>query len=316
VCAYFDMGQPGTTAFRADMDALPVREETGLEYSSTHLGKMHACGHDCHTAVLLGLAERLARNKMRLPSNILLIFQPAEETTCGALGVAESGIFEKYNVKRIFGLHVFPGDEPGRIRTIPGAMMPGAVKYELTVRGRGCHLTQYKQGIDPIWGAARLLSHLYPKAEEREDLIFRLPMLNAGTAPNVIPEFAVLSGSARCFSEEAVEHVRAAIRESAAKMKEETGCELEIREIRGADPVCNDEELVRIITSDPELNVGLLPGTVSGSEDFSVYQRYCPGVFFSLGVGDTEPLHSPRFCPDDSCLSAGTDFFWKLAVKF
>ena len=148
VCAFFDEGKEDALAFRADMDALPITEQTGLPFASEHPGKMHACGHDGHTAMLLGLAETVAARRGTLRHNVLLVFQPAEENPGGARPLCRSGVFARYGVRAIFGFHLWPGLPLGEIATRSGALMAKSSEITLHVRGKSVHISKYQEGAD------------------------------------------------------------------------------------------------------------------------------------------------------------------------
>ena len=161
VCAFFDAGKPETVAFRADMDALPVTEAAGVPYASAHPGKMHACGHDGHTAMALALAEYVSAHLAELPRNVLFLFQPAEETTGGAKGLCESGILEQHHVTRVFGLHLWPGLSMGQVFTRPGPLMARSNEVTVTVTGKSVHLSRASQGRDALTAGAEYLRRAY-----------------------------------------------------------------------------------------------------------------------------------------------------------
>ena len=150
VCAFFDAGKPETVAFRADLDALPVSECTGLPWASVHPGKMHACGHDGHTAMMLALAEFVGAHLDALPRNVLFLFQPAEETTGGALRLCQSGILSRHGASRVFGLHLWPGLPAGQVYTRPGAMMARANEVTVTITGKSVPLSGAAGGLDAL----------------------------------------------------------------------------------------------------------------------------------------------------------------------
>ena len=166
VCAFFDEGKEDTLAFRADMDALPITEQTGLPFSSEHPGKMHACGHDGHTAMLLGLAKTVAARHGTLRHNVLLVFQPAEENPGGARPLCRSGIFARCHVRAIFGFHLWPGLPLGEIATRPGALMAKSSEITLHVHGKSVHISKYQEGADSLLAASTFLQRVY--AMERE----------------------------------------------------------------------------------------------------------------------------------------------------
>ena len=157
VCAYFDLGKDETVAVRSDMDALPVTERTGLPFASQHPGRMHACGHDGHMAMVLGLARRLAAGEVRPQRNVLLIFEPAEETTGGAAPICATGLLERYHVTRVFGMHLWPELPAGVIASRAGAMMSRSCELTVEITGRSVHLARFAEGCDALDAAARLL---------------------------------------------------------------------------------------------------------------------------------------------------------------
>ena len=154
ICAWFDAGKSDAVAFRADLDALPVPEATGLPYASVHPGRMHACGHDAHTAMILTLAEYAAEHLAELPRNVLFLFQPSEETTGGAGKLCETGVLERHRVRRIFGIHLWPGLEAGAVASRPGPMMARSNEVTVTVEGRSVHMSRADEGRDAQIGRA------------------------------------------------------------------------------------------------------------------------------------------------------------------
>ena len=161
VCAFFDAGRERTAAFRADMDALPVTEATGLPFASRHPGRMHACGHDGHTAMALSLAEWAAGHLGALPRNLLLLFQPAEETTGGAEDLCRTGILGDRRVDRVFGLHIWPGLPAGEVWTRPGPLMARSSEVSLQIRGRSVHISRAEEGLDALWAGCEFLRRAY-----------------------------------------------------------------------------------------------------------------------------------------------------------
>ena len=154
VCAWFDAGRAETAAFRADLDALPIQEATALPYASIHPSRMHACGHDGHAAMVLALGEYAAQRLAELPRNLLLIFQPSEETTGGAARLCETGVLERYGVGRIFGLHLWPGLEAGAVASRPGPLMACSSEVTVTITGRSVHLSRAEEGLDALAAGA------------------------------------------------------------------------------------------------------------------------------------------------------------------
>jgi hippurate hydrolase len=336
LCAYFDAGMPDTTAFRCDMDALPVTETNDVDYASTHAGRMHACGHDGHTAIMLGLAEELSKragdaSHDALPRNALLIFQAAEETTGGAKEICDAGVFERYNVSRIFGLHLWPGYEAGAVVCRKGAFMAKVGILKIEIFGKSCHVAEAESGADALSAGARFISKVY--TAEREAFPGDVPRLlkfgvfKSGTAMNVIPGHAKLIGTMRCFEDDVFRRMSECLRAVAREVEHESGCRVEIEFIEGAPAVHNDPELFDLVKDALcERAQAKLPSGDDGapfafiepdkptmtSEDFSDYQRKAPGIFFHLGSGRDTPLHSSSFDIDESALLFGVKAFLRL----
>lgn len=317
VCAFFDEGKADTIAFRADMDALPITEQTGLPFASTHPGKMHACGHDGHTAMLLGLARSIEEKRGTLPHNVLLVFQPAEENTGGAKPLCDSGVFEKYNVSCIFGYHLWPGLPLGEIYTKPGPLMAKSSEITLHAHGKSVHISRYDEGLDTIWAAGEFLRRVYEM--ERTEFSAKVPRLlkfgriEGGRVRNAVAAETVLEGTLRAFTLETFDALKRRCQEIAAEVSAETGCQMELTFSEGYPPVTNDAGLLARINA--QLGAAapkLYEGVALTTEDFAWYQQFLPGVFLFLGVGDTEELHSARFTFDESVLERGLALYEKL----
>jgi len=314
ICAFFDCGKEQTVAVRADMDALPVQENTGLSFASKHTGRMHACGHDGHTAMALALAERVNDCKEKLPRNVLFVFQPAEETTGGAENLCKSGVFEKYRVTRIFGLHLWPDLEAGKVFTRPGPLLARSSEVDVVVTGKGVHLSRSAEGRDAMLAGVEFLQGAYAIAEEvaqTEQVVLRFGKMTSGTVRNALSGQTVLAGSMRTYKEEVHETCMARLRELAQAVEQKTGCTVEVSFSQGYPAVWNHEGLLAQV--EEELAVGRLESPSLAAEDFSFYQKQLPGVFFFLGVGRTAQLHAPEFDFDDEAiLPRGVDFLEEL----
>lgn len=317
VCAYFDEGKEDTIAFRADMDALPIREETGLPFASEHPGRMHACGHDGHTAMLLGLARRVEERRGTLPHNVLLVFQPAEENPGGAKLICESGIFERYHVSCIFGFHLWPGLPLGEVATRPGPLMAKSSEINVRFYGKSVHISRYREGADSLLCAADYLQQVYEmeRGAFSPDVarLLRFGRAEGGRIRNAVADEAVLEGTLRAFTLADFDLLRRRSEELAAEVAKKHGCRAEVTFSEGYPPVTNDPDLLGRI----EARLGVdAPGRYEGlaltTEDFAWYQQYLPGVFFFLGVGDTPELHSPQFTFDESVLERGLALYEKL----
>ena len=319
LCAWFDAGRDTAVAFRADMDALPVTEETGLPYASEHPGVMHACGHDGHTAMALALAEWAAEHLADLPRNLLVIFQPAEETTGGALPLCETGLLEEYAVERVFAFHLWPGLPEGQVWSRPGPLMARSSEVTITLLGRSVHISKHAQGIDALAAGAEYLQRAYAMIAalpaERSALL-RFGKMTSGTVRNAVSGHTRLEGSLRTYSDEAFLHCRQELTDIGGAVAEETGCAVAVHLSDGYPAVWNDEALfARVSRELGDAAPHLLAEPALAAEDFSFYQRRVPGVLFFLGVGDADALHAPTFAFDDEAvLPRGVEFLQKLAL--
>lgn len=305
--AYFDHGKDRTVAFRADMDGLPVREQTGLVWQSEHPDRMHACGHDGHMAILLELARRLTGWGKY---NYLLIFQPAEETTGGAWDICREGVLETWGVCAVFGLHLWPGLPKGRLYTRPGMLMSAAAGIRGVFRGEGRHVAQ--TGRDAL--AAACLFHTRAAAIRTEQPhLLKFGMLHGGTAPNVTCEQAVLEGTLRTWDQGQLLLLQQRLDHLFRQTLQETTCGGKLFFRRGYPAVCNDPQLYE--KAQKCAPAQLLQKPVWTTEDFSYYQQRVPGVYYLLGLGNTPPLHSSGFRFDPQVLSVGADHFYRLASE-
>lgn len=293
VLAYFDFGKSTTSAFRAEMDALPITEKTGLPFASENVGYMHACGHDAHMAMLLSLAERLSKGCDVL-CNVLLIFQPAEEKRGGAETVVSSPDFLRIAPERIFAIHLRPQLEKGKLFSGIGAIYAGSSEIVATFCGEQAHITENIKN-DALENAARFYIGTKYQAKE-EGLLIRFGRLCAGTAGNVTPCLAELCGTMRYFSEpEKISETEILLRKA-----KKYGGEVHIFEY--APPACNSGELFELS------GCSRLSEPILCADDFSVYGRVCPRpLYMLLGTGDTPPLHSDEFAFDESILRFGEE---------
>jgi amidohydrolase len=319
ICAYFDAGKRDTVAFRADMDALPVTEQTDLPYASRHPGQMHACGHDGHTALALALAENAASHLNDLPRNVLFVFQPAEETTGGAKRVCETGVLEKYRVRRIFGLHLWPGLPEGSVWSRPGPLMARSSEVTVTVTGRSVHISKYRDGLDALTAGTEYLRRAYAMMDQfpaENPSLLRFGKMESGEVRNAISGRTELQGSLRTYSEDTFDFCRRQLQDIGKSLAAETGCEVNVHLSEGYPAVWNHEALYEELTAKLGADAPqLLPEPALAAEDFSFYQQYVPGVFFFLGAGDVPALHSPEFAfNDETVLPQGLEFLKKLML--
>lgn len=324
---------PGPTiALRADMDALPVVEKTGLPFASKDktkylgqtVGIMHACGHDAHVAILMGVAEFLAKNKGQLKGNVMLIFQPAEEgppegENGGAKMMLEEGIFEKYDPEVIFGLHVGNGPH-GYIGVASGPAMAAASTYRIKIKGVQAHGSRPWDSIDPVMASAELIQNLNTIVSRRINIVnnpavISVGIIRSGTRGNIIPEDSEIQGTIRTFDPALRAEIYDEIRQVAQGVALGTGTEITVEfDVGGFYPVTyNNTDLVKRLT--PSLNEAtnnkvyeMTPST--GAEDFSFFSNLIPGMYFWLGVNapgvmEAPGNHSPYFVVDDGALDEG-----------
>ncbi len=327
LCAWFDLGRDRATALRTDMDALPVAERTGAPYASERPGRMHACGHDGHMAMALWAATwvndvmsgRVAgMSADDLPRNVLVVFQPAEETTGGAATVCASGVFGRCRVERIFGFHLWPDLPAGAVASRPGALLARSSEVTAVFRGRSSHIARWSEGRDALMAAARFAPAAEAaceglQAERDEPCLLRFGRLEAGTVRNVIAGEARAEGSLRVFSDEMFDEAREAISGLARDAAREEGCVAEVTFSEGYPPVRNDPELFSAVRHAlPEM--GFVEEPLLIAEDFSFYQRELPGVFLLLGTGTGTPLHADTFDFDETVLLAGVGAYRRLLM--
>ena len=314
LCAWFNVGAKRTIAFRADMDALPIAEKTGAPYASRHPGRMHACGHDGHMAILLELARRLDL-KRHLNSNILLVFQPAEEASGGAKPICDTGVFDQYAVEAIFGLHLWPGLEKGKIFSKPGEMMSRSAELDVDIFGKSAHIGRSWEGIDATEAACVFLQKAY--ALERSvpaDIrrLLKFGRLQSGTVRNALSAHARMEGGLRAFSDEVFFGLQDRLLEIAKEVEGQFGCEVRVHTSNGYPAIHNPRELHDRVSAIAPFEHLEEPSMTT--EDFSWYQRYVPGMFFFLGLGDSPALHSDNFDFDESVLNNGAYFFEEIAI--
>lgn len=316
LCAFFDFGKPDAIAFRADMDALPITEKTGLSFASTHPGKMHACGHDGHMAIVLELARRLSIKK-GLAHNVLLVFQHAEETTGGAKEICESGVFARYHVSAIFALHLWPGQGAGILSSRPGGMMCRSSEVNIDITGKSVHIAKATQGLDATAAAAMLFlkaAQLESSLPEDVFRVLKFGKLESGTVRNAVSGHARLEGSLRACEDCVFDSLRDGLLAIGREVEDATGCTVRIRLNEGYPAVTNPPDLYEKVKKTVDFEDLSAPVTIA--EDFSWYQKNLPGMFFFLGTGDSPALHTDHFNFDESILVKGADFFEKLAEKF
>lgn len=310
--AFFDKGKEETLAFRGDMDALPVTERTGEEYASVHEGQMHACGHDGHMAMVLGLAEYV--EDADLPYNVLIVFQPAEETVGGADHIVATGIFAKHNTKAVFGYHLWPFIEKKEISTIPGVMMMMSSEVTGKIRGKAAHAANAHEGIDGLEVLVRFLNDIYDMPKKG---ILRIGIVSGGKARNILADDVNFKGTMRALRREDFAEMEEGVGALISKWEEKTGAKITWQLTDPYLPVINDVSLYnRMKPIMDEEGVTLMPKPLTIAEDFSAYGKVAPSIFFLLGTGTGISLHSDNFDFDEDVLERGFDFFKKILNEY
>lgn len=312
LAAYFAFGQEQTLAFRADMDALAMEEKNTCSYRSHHPHQMHACGHDAHMAMLLDFAcyvDQLSTCKY----NVLLLFQPAEETNGGAKSIIDSDILSKYHVKAMFGFHVWPSLDKGRIATKAGVMMAKSAEIDIVIKGKSAHIAQGLQGKDALKAAVAFLQEAerFKAVFSKHPYLLEFGYMQSGSARNVISDHSEIKGTLRTWDGPLFQQLFNRLKTIAERVEIRYGCTCQIHRSIGYPPLINDLSLYercRQVIDD----LYELPDANMLSEDFAYYGSVVPSVFFYLGIGQSAPLHSDTFDFDDEVLSVGVEAYQKL----
>lgn len=312
---YFDKGKETTVGFRADMDALPVTEINEVPYKSKHEGKMHACGHDGHMTLALGLAEYAATHDTK--HNILIIFQPAEEVLGGGKQMCETGLIEKYNPVAILAYHMWPFAEAGEVITKSGAIMSQLSILDVDFTGASAHVTQPEKGVNALHAASMFIDDAYKKHAEicaeaktpEDKTILGMCVMECGTAFNIIPNKATVKGCVRSFSDVNDKLLLETVKTSAETMAAKIGAGSEVRIINTCPAVINDSGLYEIAKAQ---GAGKLDAPQLVSEDFAYFADVAPSLLLLLGTGTGIPLHGDTFDFDEDVLVKGVEFAVKM----
>ena len=303
-------------ALRTDMDALPIEEKTNLDYSSTKPGVMHACGHDVHTTVGLGVAMLLSQLPEIIAGEIRFLFQPAEEIAQGASWMIKDGAMR--DIEAIFGLHVFPSIPARSVGIRYGALTAAADDLEIFIQGESGHGARPHEAIDAIWIAAQIITTLQQAISRTQNplrpLVLTIGQITGGRAPNVIAEQVKMTGTVRSLHPETHAKLPEWIEGIVANICHTYGAKYQVNYRRGVPSVQNDPSLTQILESAARESWGseyvqIITEPSLGAEDFSMYLQHAPGSMFRLGVGSENvenfPLHHPQFQVDESCIITG-----------
>lgn len=306
-------------AFRADIDALPILEETGLPFESQIPGKMHACGHDFHTAALIGTALLLKGWEHELQGTVRLMFQPAEENATGAKQVVESGALE--GVQAVFGMHNKPDLPVGTIGIKSGPLMAAADGFVIELEGKGTHAAVPDAGNDPIVTASHIVTALQSIVSRNvsalQSAVVSVTQIHSGNVWNVIPKQAFMEGTIRTFNNDVRTHVMERFVQVVEGVATAFGTSASVRWIEGPPPISNDAQLAQLAdTVAVELGYeSIVPVLSSAGEDFAVYQQNTPGLFVFMGTSGTQEWHHPAFTLDEGALPVSVNFFANLATR-
>ncbi|MEO9820840.1 MAG: M20 aminoacylase family protein [Paracoccaceae bacterium] len=313
-------GDGPTIGLRADFDALPIIEETGVDYASTHAGNMHACGHDGHTAMLLGAAKYLAETR-NFSGRVALIFQPAEEEGGGAEVMCQAGIMDRYDIDQVYALHNVPGLELGGFYTTPGPIMAAVDTFTINITGQGGHAAMPQEAKDPIVAACGMVQAIQTIISRNhhagEDLVISVTQIHTGTVNNVIPTTAYINGTVRTFETHVQTMVEQRLTEIVAGQAASYGVEAELVYQRDYPATVNTAPQTAFAVEVAKDVAGQAPvidtvEKVTGAEDFSFMLNERPGAYLFLGAGEGAALHNPEYNFNDEISPIGATFFAKL----
>jgi amidohydrolase len=326
VVGVLQTGNGPSIGLRADMDALPIEEANELPYRSRHRGRMHACGHDGHTAMLLGAARYLAETR-NFDGTAIFIFQPAEEGLGGARAMIDDRLFSRFPCDSVFGMHNTPGLAIGKFAIRPGAMMAGGAFFDITVTGSGSHGARPESGVDPVLAACHIVSALQAivarNISPATTAVVSATAIHAGDAYNVIPQSAVIRGTARAFNSEILQQIERAMRRTAQGVAAGLGATAEVEFRLLFAPLVNDAAETKFVADAAadlvgEEHVDRNRSIVMASEDFSYMLEARPGAYINIGNGDragSVPVHNPRYDFNDEALPLGASLYARIVEK-
>lgn len=330
-----DLGPGKMIGLRADMDALPLQEKNTFAHASTNPGKMHACGHDGHTAMLLGAAQYLS-NHREFKGSVIFIFQPAEEGGAGAQEMIEDGLFEQFPCDAVFGLHNWPGLEEGHFGVTTGPMMASSNEFSIEIQGKGGHAALPHNSADPIMAGvqiAQALQTIITRNKRPVDAaVISITQFHAGKTSNVIPDAAMLGGTVRTFTLEVLDLIERRLHEIANQVASAFDCKADVEFKRNYPPLINHERetlfashVMKELVGEARVNTRIDP--TMGAEDFAFMLLKKPGCYVFLGNGDGDHrmtghgmgpchLHNPSYDFNDALIPVGINYWVRLAQTF
>jgi amidohydrolase len=332
-------GKANAIGLRADMDALPLQEANAFAHASTHAGKMHACGHDGHTAMLLGAAQQLAAHR-DFAGTVYVIFQPAEEGGAGAQAMIDDGLFTRFPMDAVFGLHNWPGAPLGQFGINPGPMMASSNEFDIVLKGKGAHAALPHEGADPIMAAVHLAQALQTIVSRNKKpidaAVLSITQIHAGDAYNVIPNEAVLRGTVRTFTLPVLDLIESRLREITAGVAHTFGMTVELSFIRNYPPLINSPEEAQLCREVATQLVGTdnviwNQEATMGAEDFAFMLLAKPGCYVFAGNGKGAPdddhrmmghgpgpcmLHNPSYDFNDHLIPVGMKYWVSLVQRW